>query len=268
MIDPRTTGCHLVQIGYEPESRNPVAKCETLPAELCVEIAAKAPEWRDIKYQVRDWWTIIRRESLPGIAVIRETKRKAILRLFDPITVAFEPTALNERDPALSQIAMAGDGRPTAAEPTSKPMASWKRSLLIAGIPGVLSIALCAGLVLDAIDFGVKSHQFLMRLGLLVALQFCIATVAPFRADEWWIVPGAVVTRQTILKLRTGKPQRFTPADSILFLREIPRGWQAEFWHDDKVHVRRLTSLETSALLAAWRSPLPPPTLDQLREIL
>src|SRR5262249_24726448 len=186
-----------------------------------------------------------------------------------PIAVPFEPVTLDEADTRLSHLASAGDGH-LADEPAApKRLRGWTRWALRAGIGiGLLTSAVTQCIVNSLF----QGWNWVPIAGSGIALLFLVVfcwLAASFINETWQLVPaGIVVTREWVIPAKN-RVRLFTPANSFILIEPDPRkGWNAIVQSPSYRSRSRLTDLEAAALLAAWRSPLPPPTIEQLREVL
>ncbi len=84
--------------------------------------------------------------------------------------------------------------------------------------------------------------------------------------EQWWLVPGGCV--RCVPTGTSAKVQIATPACACVVMVASGDCWHVHIVTGEQgVWSLRLTRGEAEVLLAAWRSPLPPPTEEQLAEL-
>lgn len=190
----------------------------------------------------------------------------------EPIRVPFEPVELDEDDPRLSPLlsveASRGDNPAAPQAPRAVPLQSRpiRRFAARCGRYGLIP-----PLVLTFYGFLYSPKFPFAGLFYFSCATIVVAvSVGLRRWAQWLIAPGCVVLRRSALLSPARRLQRCTPADTNLHVLQLPAaaggGWLATLGHGYLAPSRILTPLEAAALLAAWTSPLPPPTREDLRE--
>ncbi|TWT44709.1 hypothetical protein RAS1_11250 [Phycisphaerae bacterium RAS1] len=171
----------------------------------------------------------------------------------------FEPVELGVNDPQLTTLA---GPAPTREE----------RVMFVVWIVIALALAALAIPALVALFFPAGRNLWL-RGGpvLLCAAALIAAIVALARlGSRWLLVPGGVVIARRWR--RPARPELLTRSAACAVLRYVHTGKTViltlELWPlRGKVRRRAVSQREAIALLAAWQSPHPPPTAEQLREL-
>lgn len=185
-----------------------------------------------------------------------------------PIEVPFEPVLLDESDPRVADLAAAGDGR-IVSEPAVVPKqrSTVSRWLMRLGLGGVVFWNIVLNLSLNS---GLNRRWWMWALngGILLAVLVGGWVVSKVRRDAWMCVPAGIVAVRRALFSTKNRLLLFTTADSNVVVTAGPgRSWYAEAVSARGRSKAILTELELAALLAAWRSPLSPPSEEQLRSL-
>ncbi len=190
-----------------------------------------------------------------------------------PLEVPFEPTPLSHRTPAFRDLA--GDARDNAGrarddlrmslailDPTGR--YRWLAKLLIAfGFVCILGWLISA--IIDLL------HARVSRVVTQVApagVMF-VVTILWFlwRPRRWTLVPGAIVVSTSTWRSAEWKLHVFRRADSVmLYWRRVNRLVVAR--RDGLVFSRNVRPDEADLALRAWRSPLEPPALEQMSDLV
>ncbi len=168
----------------------------------------------------------------------------------EPIAAPFEPRPLN--DSATTR---------DLAEP-SKPARRWLR-------PPVVAIGIGIAVIGGAItrDPVVLLLMLLMIMGATPDLWLGLG---PAKARHVLLIPGGLVIRRGSWLRTRARLTRFTPVETALVLEchHVGGRWGVFLVGRERVtEIHSLRAIECQVLLAAWRSPLPPPTEEQLAEL-
>jgi len=204
------------------------------------------------------------RYGLPPLAVAYYHEGTP-LPLPAPLEVPFGPLELDESRAPLADLMQAVH---TTAAVTPSP--SWRCTLLrlgfSAGVAGLLVAYVFFHLLTSRASVKVWSEAWLWSV--VVAAFVLPGLAAALLSDQWFLVPGGVVTRRRLFGRAHGMLRRYTPQDTTLIVRPREREtWQIELWRGLRARKREATALEVVALLAAWQSPLPTPPLERLDDL-
>lgn len=135
------------------------------------------------------------------------------------------------------------------------------------GMFGILVLAFMGGVPIRAIP------PIGAAIG-VASLAITIALFAQSRSGRWFLVPcGIAIVRRPV---RRGQPGRITVLsrwDTCAALRYVSTGktvvLMLELWtHAGKTLRRSVSEREAAAVLAAWQSPLTPPSDEKLMELV
>ncbi len=263
---PSSSGCHVVRLRPEKGVSRAVAASCDLPDDIRAAVVEAAAPWRDPPYVTKRLRAIVERHGLPGIAVLWETVKGGGPPTPPPITMPFEPIELNEAHPTLCDLC--GASPDTAAPRPAPPKASaWRRFLVRLGMPVGILFFLGFELI-SAATASPRNPWMLLRLPLFVGTLLVVAGTVWWLSGQWLIIPGGLVVRRSVYGKVGVMLSRYTPADSMLYVRPMPPGWEVQIWRGRRHVKRMLTGLELSALLGAWQSPLPAPETDRLSDLI
>jgi hypothetical protein len=219
--------------------------------------------------------TIRERHGLPGVALVQTVQGKHELTIPSPTLVPFEAIELDETHPAIEAL-LSPEARGHAPLPDVPARSRYWQHTLRAII---LVAPLYAGLILlarvstpslwswpDTMLFALPGGLALVSALLLLA--FPVRGRSGLRwAPRWYLVPGGVALRRRApLPLRK-RWRLYTPRDTVLTITPLRSGWQAALDRGGVQIVHGFTSLECAALLAAWQSPLPAPSVELLQQL-
>ncbi len=253
---------HVVTVALGDRASPAPVFCPTLPGDICIEIrdlAAKCRNPRDVAAHVR---ALCDEHKLGGLAVWYQPA-KGIGTVPPPLGVPIEPLELDEARAPLHELpGLAGEW----ADPEALRTTRWKRTFMRLGLPVLILLQLLANVAMQVVADR-RDVAVWLWVGVLGSLILA-AVLVWWLSDHWLIVPSGVIIRKTLAG-KVGKSLRLvTPADAVLLIRSQPQFHILELWVGRTVKKRKATKLETLALLAAWRSPLPPPSLDRLSDWL
>lgn len=205
-------------------------------------------------------------------AIARAGGRGLTLRYFqglhEPIArlqVAFEPCELNEVDPGFRGIALQPDELRSAPEPSGW-LPRTARAMRLAGpaIAGMMgaSVFVCVNLIVRAERITCGA---IFWFAAAVALVIYVSNAV--RNRGLMLVPSGLLRRVRHFGAADDL-HLFRPAESVLITYPIDdqkAGWVIS---DGREAAGSLaTPLEIRTLLRAWLSPVPPPTLEMVREL-
>lgn len=260
---PDAQPVHVVTMGFSGFGGRPDwCRSATLAGLICEQILALVPTWRSARFNAAQLEALRREYQLRGLVIwlLRNPKVDAVVP--PPLEVPIEPLELDEGRSALHELpGIQGDG--VGAKPLRSSRA--RRLLVRLGLPLVI--------ILPQLFNGITQMVFNRNVyvywtwGLMIGALIVATILIWWLSDQWLIVPGGVLIRKSFVG-KVGQSLRlFTPADSLLLIRPHVQGVvQLELWRGGKCFRRRATPLELAALLAAWQSPLPPPSMDRLSD--
>lgn len=258
--------CHIVTAPafLSRRSHHPPASA-TLAPELLAAAADAVAGWRDTRYAAARLTALRDEKQLPGIAVLYYDRTEPTIP--PPIRVPFEPVPLDESEPVICGIVDSTIRRGGARSPATRSAAA--RWLVRGGVPVIVLINILAQMVVQGVV-----QQGVMRywlIGIYLASIFLVALgcwVAYQLSDRWFLIPGGVLRRKSLLRILRGPLHRHVPRDTVLILRLFPMGGcSAELWQNRLVSRRFFTEMEWHALLGAWQSPLPAPPLERMSDL-
>lgn len=284
--------CHIIYRSFTRKMRVLVETTSaTLPESVLGELRQATAHWRDRKYQLRRVQAMRDAGRCPPVAIINHLDGSPPPPLLEPFELPFEPLLLQEEEPRLQDV-LAGNPAwsavsgacPAAAaqlqqlQPGSagagasrgkrRPLRSgfarrWmlRSGLIFFAIPLVVN-----ALVHGTIHFNRPGGR-LLAAGLLLT-TLAIGALVACVSDTWYVTPGGVIMRRSLLRFNLARAALFTPADSLLSVMPMPGGWGAWIQGPRTSAYRQITDIELLVLLAAWQSRLPPPTREQARELL
>lgn len=256
--------CPVVRILFDNLRRTVGAVCPALPDDLLAEVREAAASWRNADAVARRLDRIVHRENLPGLIIWYQHKRQDSF-VPPPIAERFEPLELQEENPAIASL-MESAPLDEAHQSKRRRAAIVRRYAVRLGLP--LAVVL-PQLINASVQTAISGNTWMGWIwGTIIVSGLLIAYLVWWLSGQWLIVPAGVVVRRTLVGKVGESLYLYTRQDSLLVIRAEPPGWRAEVWRGKKVHRRRLTELECDALLAAWQSPVPPPPLEQLSDLL
>lgn len=260
-------GCHVLSLpAFLSRASKNAPNSPTLSPELLQLAAECAAGWRDVRYVAARLETLREDKRLPGIAVCYYDRKEPAIP--PPIPVPFEPVPLDEREPVIrgimeSAVPPAGT-RPRAIDST---VGRW---MLRGFLPLILVINIVSQMVVQGIvQQGVARLWVIAIYAVSLVLLFLGFGIAYQLSDRWFLVPGGVLRRKSLLRMLRGPIHRHVPRDTVLILWSFPiGGCRAELWQNGAVSRRYLTEFERNVLLGAWQSPLPAPPLARMTDLL
>lgn len=262
---PNDVRCHFVFVpAFRTRAKNAVATSPTLSADLTAAAAECAVSWRDSKYVALRLAALREAEHLPGIGVIYFDGDAPTLP--PPIRVPFEPVTLNENEPMIRGIV---DSAVPSGGNAPKETSPLFRVVVRGGIPMGFLIAIFINVLTNAAVQRGPVLWWLIGAYLAMILMIILASAIAFQfGDRWFVIPGGVVRRNSLLRWIYNPIVRHTPGDTVLILRIISTGGAlAELWRNRSVSRKAMTPVEWHALLGAWQSPFPAPELEQLSDL-
>jgi hypothetical protein len=264
----------FVQTGSDDSDRH--AFGEDLPDEAYRAVSAATAGWRDRKYMVKYLRGMVQEYDLPGLAVVIYPRNEDHPVVPPGLGVPFEPIPINETDDRLRNLLNSVDAVETGLEggATRAPKAWFKRFAVRSGVPVVLFWLMLINLSFQWSNlFRLRGfgglHALWISFLMTIALVILIIVLVRWWRGQWFLVPGGAVLRRGSAGRFSISLTRFVAADSILLVQKQEKlaGWHVEFWQWPKKWGTMMTDLEKTALLAAWRSTLPAPRLDQLDDL-
>lgn len=196
-----------------------------------------------------------------------------------PIAVPFEPRRfdeLAELDSAESSQTKTetdnnGDARDRerAADPASIPRGIHRNLILKGGwiLLAILGIHWVARAIESSQRRTITANFMLMTVAMLAFLLVPVGHSC-VTARQWLAVPGGIVLRKGKWLKRRWDLHLFDRRKSVLFVyRYTRRQWVLTIADQDAYENVIGTKQELDAVLRAWLSPLPPPTLEQLSDL-
>ncbi len=261
--------CHVVWAKLDAPLGPATFSCDTLAPDELDQIAVAAAAWRDTSYAVARIEQVRAHHGLAPIVVIQTLPQWRSSELtWTPAASPFEPARLVESDPGVAALA---DGQTVDAAIRRRRGSALSRAATRLGVPLALYIVLPLNAVVN-----ILATRSWTTVGIWIGVMAaCVlgAIVVGLLSVPWYLVPGGVVIRRVAPWRLNERIELCTARDATLMLRPGPSGWLAEVWRMRsgnpavRVDARSLTERETSSLLAAWCSPVPPPPPERLAEL-
>lgn len=259
--------CHVVVLHnpYLTSTRTAdlQASCATLTDSDALDaIRQAAAAWRDVPHLGTRLRALQQQRGWRGLAVIHAQGRKRP-EVPPPLTVPFEPLALEETNDTLMELAALA--QPDATEREIPGMRTVRRMMARVGVAiiGLVNPAI------QAIVHGLLGNTALAALNGGVAI-LCIGVVVVLfwaTSGRWFVVPGGVIVRRRLWRKVGMRLTRWTPADAILVAHPFPPGWHVALLGARGRETQRMTTRELQVLLAAWQDPHSPPALEQMSDL-
>ncbi len=198
----------------------------------------------------------------------------AFRRPIEPITVPFEPTPLNEAEPAFSGLTGATglDAAQATATAADASVSRFRRNVGLGGGWGALIIfaGFSVFAVARAIQGGrVTAGSVIWVLALTTMLLGIGRSPAWNPLTQWLLVPGGLVVRKSGRFGRVWDMHLFDRRSGFLGVHQAHKQQCMVCVADaDSSHRAIVTQSEATLLLRAWLSPLPPPAEERLGDLL
>lgn len=254
-------GAHVIRL-----DRRSRYSCETLAPAA---VSALESVFRNCRWWIDRWHNrkfrsaaleMLNRGAPEGLAIVGPRMSYEIPK---PFCEFFEPIEFGVSDDQWNVLS--GDA-PTRQEQITR-VAAWVFAVvgLIAMVPVVLSF-MYSGHILSRITLPIAG-------AIVGALVFtgAIVWIVRIATGKWFLLPGAVAIIPH--KPRNGRRvELLTRQNCIAVIRLVSNGKSStlmlELWTPDGRRYRRPVSDRTAiSFLAAWQSPLAPPTVDQVQEL-
>lgn len=251
--------CHFVHIHPHVVPRYRRAESKTLSPDLCAKLhpIASTIYRRVVNAKAVD--AFCKQHGIRGLVLCFATESRSV-PIPNPLQVPIEPLELDEAKSPLHEIV---HDAPAPAAQSVKRTRRWKRFFIRMAVP----IAFI-GIVLNPLIQAIIRWRSIWWWGATgAAIIFLIVlSMMVSGARQGLIVPGGLLMRSRFRR-RPDALRLFTPSDTLLSVHNASPGYHVTLWNDGKASAYlRATELELAALLAAWQSPLPPPTMDRLSE--
>ncbi len=195
----------------------------------------------------------------------------------NPFDIVFDPQSLDQTGECFRQLEEMGDEPPDDAVKVpaegSADDSTWlkvKRNVILRG-----------GWIIAAVFlFNVLLHAWLsimegrIRPNLILWIAFLSLTLfgasgATQSRKQWFVVPGGLIVRKAGRRDRRWKVQLLEPASSVLMVFQAGRHqWIACAANEDFTDRVVMTKREADFLLRAWLSPLTPPPVEKLTDLV
>lgn len=219
---------------------------------------------------------VIRKAGLCG-QTVRIVSRRTF-PILSPLSVTFEPCDLKELNEQFQLLAsslpgteIADSNLASASTGHKVKTAKFKRKNLRSAIlwQWPTTILFSASFMHSIIN---GRPNWLMGLAVIISLLGILlnsSTTPPLASSNWSILPGALLYRRPAGFFFGPRQHLFRRTDSLLFLWYFGFGVWA-FWVEDDCCKRQMMiqPAEAQMLLRAWLSPVPPPTDEQLAQLL
>ncbi len=259
---------HIVCISVDWQKKT-IARCPGLTQEQLTALAEAAETWRDPKYRHARMLRVGTELGLGRLVFLYDNPKQPLRERHvpPPFPVSFEPVELSELDRRLADLVdLVTEHSPSirAKLKTSR----IRRWFLRSGLPIALYVNLLGQVVGHlTIQGGITTANLIVVVPLVGAI-IAYHVYRLLRLGQWYLIPGGAFERRGAIGPANFKPRRFTPADTVLVIEWVQHGWNATFLRKGETAVRGVTRMELVGLLAAWQSPVEPPSEETLRSIL
>ncbi|MFO0972341.1 MAG: hypothetical protein U1A27_02720 [Phycisphaerae bacterium] len=183
------------------------------------------------------------------------------------INVQFEPLLLDEGDPTVRQLLDAPSAEAAAPRGHFRPFSIFRRVGVRYGLLAMFPFLFqLPNLLIQA-----RRHWWVACITLGSILLTLVIVALVNRPMQWFVVPGGVIVRRGRGLRGPSVLRRYTAADASLVLIGMPRiyggGWKVTLGAARGSPARLMTPLEAGVLLAAWRSPLPAPSVESVSDL-
>lgn len=208
------------------------------------------------------------RHSLGGITIIQDDGASSRLVMPPGIAESFEPVRLSQGDERLQQIVAADVSHSSGDGLAPQKSRSWISILGIVNL--VLALLLVVKIAFRVSRSGFQLESVRIELGVLGVLATSTFRLGKLNRPKWFVAPATLILLRSWRFSARSRFRVVTPDDSILLLTQSKLGWDTRVYSQDAVLLGResLNDWEWYMLLAAWRSPLPPPTLEQIEQAM
>lgn len=227
---------------------------------------------------LQEFAKILIRRGHKGIT-IRNCPTKDIVTI-DPFNVTFEPLLLDEADETIRELDNTlniytpdTDSALPIVENYSSGMISpqLRRNIKIAGGKGMFIFILMMTLLMIVGAFITGQTFFLATIMIICLLMiiFGVRIGSTMGRRQWFIVPGGLIVREGKFFSQDCKLHLFDRSTSVLIVNKISKH-QWSLYAAKKGSFQRavVTRKESEILLRAWLSPLPPPPIEQLSDLM
>ncbi len=209
--------------------------------------------------------SLVTRQGVRNV-VITDPDGARLLDQVEPLRVPFEPRPLDDTDETLHSLRLAVD--PHFAADDAAARRRWRRRLTRYGPAGLaLMIAVMLVWRQQWLTLYIVGGLAAVALSLWLVWSAGVRMMGMRSGGVWAIVPAGLL----VLRPRGGRwqPHVIGRRDAILVIlsaAQVAR-WLVCVRDAGGLYTRRLTSSELNMLLAAWLSPLMPPTDEALSDL-
>jgi hypothetical protein len=258
---------HVIQM-HRASSHAPwQPECGTLSSEDLHGVAVAARKANGIKNLAREIEGVRAARGLPGLLVLRVGAEDAPV-LPAPLPYPFEPLPIGggQCDDACKLLVLGQQAldQMQEAQLAAQERAHRRRQRLILAA----SVA-CGGCqVIRMLLRGLWNLRELLTGCIAIGGVLLLVLALVYLRRAWYLVPQGAF----LLRARTpwsAPSELFSAADCTLLIDFDPgeKGWHAYFVRRRCVLRCSLSSVECIALLAAWRSPVPPPSVEDVTNL-
>ncbi len=189
-----------------------------------------------------------------------------------PLDQPISPLPLNEADENFRALARAwlGDSAGLPKGDSGDYLARrWLRSIRMGGMGMTVLFGLFTlGHAWDSLQTGAPTVRFLLFL-----VSFLVSLIGPMFAfstvgEQLFVTNGGLVRRRVVRRGGGWHVEVFRREDSVLVVHPLnPQAWRMLLRNEAGSIKVLLTSTECAMMLAAWRSPLPPPEATALADL-
>jgi hypothetical protein len=240
--EPSDRACALAVVRLSADGRRAVGVKSDVDPSVLAELCRVAVESRG-NLPV-DVWQIARNSRSNGLALVLVPYGAPVPDVPEPLSVLFEPVALDECDPRFAELA-----------PVWGASCPARRRRRVGRVLKLVFVC-AAGVAGGMLDLGLSNRigENIARVVLCVCVAGALGLAVLWKRGRILIAPGAVHVERW--GFRGGRTLRLTPSDSVLIAGPRGAAWQVSIWQGWKSYGGRFSDVEFKALLAAWRSPI------------
>lgn len=242
------------------------------PDEVLVSMKWIARDWikEDLSKSPIDRLCRRVREGKPGPAIAIEPFEGKRLPPISPLSVMFEPVALDESSSTLVELAHESSNaiENDDAQKKNSDLSTARKFQLRSGVSVFWGVYSTLQLISSYQSRGIASVRTVFW-----AIMLLVAAILPIgwhliNNPSWFIVPGGIIVKGGFRFGRGNYPVMFTPGNSAMVIESVGPGFRASLIRDDKIDQQmRLTPIEAVALVGAWQSPIVAPALERLVDL-
>lgn len=260
--EERAESPHVVFLRRSEDGRTKfVGDSTTLSAADAATVAAAMAPWRDGNINQQRVMGLFGQPPFAGGLVIW-ADAPAELDSITPLQAALEPTELREEDPEICNLA--GFSAPVPSQTSTSHhgiQQTVARLKLRMGVTWIGIFWLAYHIFTQWQRLNTRSWIGLILIAILFIMV--LGAISNLWGRRFWrVVQGGVLIEPANVARFMQPPQLFVQQDAPLVIRKQESGYSASLWRDNGRETTTVTLTEAIALVAAWTSPVPPPSRE------